>query len=215
MSINIKYLSLSIFSIIILISSFFYVYSNFTNINSNLIKFDSKNLNSNFEINISHNLEDIDNYLNNYKFIKSYIVKKNKPYIDISIVLKKPFAKNNLNQEIIFDDNSIASFSFFDQTFIDSIYLIDTSQESMQINNYLKNNFEDLKKIFKINQIEFIDERRYNLIIDDNIKIMLPKKIDKKLIIFIKKNLDLLKNNTDFKEYLDFRNFNDKTIRLK
>ena len=196
MSINIKYLSLSIFSIIILISSFFYVYSN-------------------FEINISHNLEDIDNYLNNYKFIKSYIVKKNKPYIDISIVLKKPFAKNNLNQEIIFDDNSIASFSFFDQTFVDSIYLIDTSQESMQINNHLKNNFEDLKKIFKINQIEFIDERRYNLIIDDNIKIMLPKKIDKKLIIFIKKNLDLLKNNTDFKEYLDFRNFNDKTIRLK
>jgi hypothetical protein len=215
MSINIKYLSLSIFSIIILISSFFYVYSNFTNINSNLIKFDSKNLNSNFEINISHNLEDIDNYLNNYKFIKSYIVKKNKPYIDISIVLKKPFAKNNLNQEIIFDDNSIASFSFFDQTFIDSIYLIDTSQESMQINNYLKNNFEDLKKIFKINQIEFIDERRYNIIIDDNIKIMLPKKIDKKLIIFIKKNLDLLKNNTDFKEYLDFRNFNEKMIRVK
>ncbi len=215
MSVKIKYLVLSIFSIFVLIFSFFYVYSNFTNINSNLIKFDNKNLNSNFEINISNNLEDIDNYLKNYKFIKSYTIKKNNPYIDISIVLKKPFAKNNLNQEIIFDDNSIASFIFFDQTFIDSIYLIDTSQESMQINNYLKNNFEDLKKTFKINQIEFIDERRYNLIIDDNIKIMLPKKIDKKLIIFIKKNIDLLKKNTDFKEYLDFRNFNDKTIRLK
>ena len=36
-------------------------------------------------------------------------------------------------------------------------------------------------------------ERRYNLIIDNNIKVMLPKKIDHKLIIFIEKNLELLK----------------------
>ena len=70
-------------------------------------------------------------------------------------------------------------------------------------------------RIFNINQIEFIDERRYNLILDNNIKVMLPKKIDHKLIIFIEKNLDLLKNNSDFKEFLDFRNFNKKTIRVK
>ena len=44
---------------------------------------------------------------------------------------------------------------------------------------------------------------------------MLPKKIDHKLIIFIEKNLELLKNNSNFKEYLDFRNFNGKTIRVK
>ena len=75
--------------------------------------------------------------------------------------------------------------------------------------------FDDLKRIFNINQIEFIDQRRYNLIIENNIKVMLPKKIDQKLIIFIKKNLELLKNNSDFKEYLDFRNFNEKTIRVK
>ena len=75
--------------------------------------------------------------------------------------------------------------------------------------------FEDLKRIFNINQIEFIDERRYNLILDNNIKVMLPKKIDHRLIIFIEKNLELLKNRGDFNEYLDFRNFNEKTIRLK
>tara|TARA_B100001057_G_C22650731_1_gene872001 strand:- start:357 stop:542 length:186 start_codon:yes stop_codon:yes gene_type:complete len=60
-----------------------------------------------------------------------------------------------------------------------------------------------------------IDQRRYNLIIQNNIKVMLPKKIDKKLIIFIEKNFEFLKNSNDFKEYLDFRNFNEKMIRIK
>ena len=44
---------------------------------------------------------------------------------------------------------------------------------------------------------------------------MLPKKINEDLIIFIKQNYDILKNNTNFKEYLDLRNFHDKTIRAK
>ena len=85
----------------------------------------------------------------------------------------------------------------------------------MKINKYLKTTFEDLKKIFNISQIEFIDQRRYNLILQNNIKVMLPKKIDKKLIIFIEENIDFLKNSNDFREYLDFRNFNEKMIRVK
>ena len=44
---------------------------------------------------------------------------------------------------------------------------------------------------------------------------MLPKKIDKELINFIEENFKFLKNNNDFKEYLDFRNFNEKMIRVK
>ena len=44
---------------------------------------------------------------------------------------------------------------------------------------------------------------------------MLPKKINEDLLIFIKQNYDILKNNTNFKEYLDFRNFHEKTIRAK
>jgi hypothetical protein len=194
--------------------SFYYVYLSFENKISNF-KFNNKNLSSSFQIDIYNNINNINNYLNNYEFIQSYIIKKINSDIFISIKLKKPFAKNNINQEIIFDDSTLASFNFFDQSFIDSIYLIDTSIESLKINDYLKSMFDDLKRIFNINQIEFIDERRYNLILDNNIKVMLPKKIDHKLIIFIEKNLELLKNNSDFKEYLDFRNFNGKTIRVK
>ena len=85
----------------------------------------------------------------------------------------------------------------------------------MKINKYLNTTFKDLKRIFNIIQIEFIDQRRYNLILQNNIKVMLPKKIDKELIIFIEDNLEFLKNNNDFKEYLDFRNFNKKMIRVK
>lgn len=194
--------------------SFYYIYLSFENKISNF-KFNNKNLSSSFQIDIYNNINNIYNYLNNYKFIQSYTIKKNNSEVFINIDLKKPFAKNNINQEIIFDDSTLASFNFFDQSFIDSIYLIDTSIESLKINDYLKSMFEDLKRIFNINQIEFIDERRYNLILDNNIKVMLPKKIDHKLIIFIEKNLELLKNNSDFKEYLDFRNFNGKTIRVK
>jgi hypothetical protein len=194
--------------------SFYYIYLSFENKISNF-KFNNKNLSSSFQIDIYNNINNINNYLNNYKFIQSYTIKKNNSEVFIIIDLKKPFAKNNINQEIIFDDSTLASFNFFDQSFIDSIYLIDTSIESLKINDYLKSMFEDLKRIFNINQIEFIDERRYNLILDNNIKVMLPKKIDHKLIIFIEKNLELLKNNSDFKEYLDFRNFNGKTIRVK
>jgi hypothetical protein len=194
--------------------SFYYIYLSFENKISNF-KFNNKNLSSSFQIDIYNNINNINNYLNNYKFIQSYTIKKNNSEVFISIDLKKPFAKNNINQEIIFDDSTLASFNFFDQSFIDSIYLIDTSIESLKINTYLKSMFEDLKRIFNINQIEFIDERRYNLILDNNIKVMLPKKIDHKLIIFIEKNLELLKNSSDFKEYLDFRNFNGKTIRVK
>ena len=85
----------------------------------------------------------------------------------------------------------------------------------MKINKYLEATFNDLKSIFNITQIEFIDQRRYNLILQNNIKVMLPKKINKELIIFIEENFEFLKNSNDFKEYLDFRNFNEKMIRVK
>jgi len=209
-----RYSIISIISFITLMISFYYIYMSFENKISNF-KFNNKNLSSSFQIDIYNNINYINNYLNNYTFIQSYIIKRNNSEVFISIDLKKPFAKNNINQEIIFDDSTLASYSYFDQSFIDSIHLIDTSIESLKINDYLKSMFDDLKIIFNINQIEFIDERRYNLILDNNIKVLLPKKIDHKLITFIEKNLELLKNNSDFDEYLDFRNFNEKTIRIK
>jgi len=210
-----RYLMLSIISLLFLLFGFYYVFVSLENESSNSIKFNDQNLSLSFEIDISQNINNINDYLNNYKFIKNYIIKKKNSKIFIKIDLKKPFAKNNLNQEIIFKDNSLASYDFFSQSFIDNIYLIDTSVESLKINKYLNTTFKDLKRIFNITQIEFIDQRRYNLILQNNIKVMLPKKIDKELIFFIEENLEFLKNNNDFREYLDFRNFNKKMIRVK
>ena len=210
-----RYLMISIISLLFLLFGFYYVFVSLENESSNSIKFNDQNLSLSFEIDISQNINNINDYLNNYKFIQNYIIKKKDSKVSIDIVLKKPFAKNNLNQEIIFKDNSLASYDYFSQSFIDSIYLIDTSVESLKINKYLKTTFTDLKRIFNITQIEFIDQRRYNLILQNNIKVMLPKKIDKELIFFIEENLEFLKNNNDFREYLDFRNFNEKMIRVK
>ena len=210
-----RYLMISIISLLLLLFGFYFVFVSFKIESSNSIEFKDQNLSLSFEIDISQNINNINDYLNNYKFIQSYIIKKKNSKIFIDIVLKKPFAKNNLNQEIIFKDNSLASYDFFNQSFIDTIYLIDSSDESLKINKYLNTTFKDLKRIFNITQIEFIDQRRYNLILQNNIKVMLPKKIDKELIIFIEDNLEFLKNNNDFKEYLDFRNFNEKMIRVK
>ena len=215
MSSHPRYLLISIISLLLLIFGFYYIFVSFEKETSNSIKFNDQNLSLSFEIDISQNINNINNYLNNYKFIQSYIIKKKNSKILINIVLKKPFAKNNLNQEIIFIDNSLASYDYFSQSYIDSIYLIDTSVESLKINKYLKTTFNDLKNIFNITQIEFIDQRRYNLILQNNIKVMLPKKINKELIIFIEENFEFLKNSNDFKEYLDFRNFNEKMIRVK
>ena len=210
-----RYLMISIISLLFLLFGFYYVFVSLENESSNSIIFNDQNLSLSFEIDISQNINKINDYLNNYNFIKNYIIKKKNSKIFINIVLKKPFAKNNLNQEIIFKDNSIASYDFFSQSFIDNIYLIDTSVESLKINKYLNTTFKDLKRIFNFTQIEFIDQRRYNLILQNNIKVMLPKKIDKELIFFIEENLEFLKNNNDFREYLDFRNFNEKMIRVK
>ena len=210
-----RYLIISIISSLLLLFGFYYVFVSLKIESSNTIEFNDQNLNLSFEIDISQNINNINDYLNNYKFIQNYIIKKKNSKVFIDIALKKPFAKNNLNQEIIFKDNSLASYDYFSQSFIDSIYLIDTSAESLKINKYLEATFNDLKRIFNITQIEFIDQRRYNLILQNNTKVMLPKKINKELIIFIEENFEFLKNSNDFKEYLDFRNFNEKMIRVK
>ena len=210
-----RYLIMSVVSLIILLFGFNFIFVSLKNKISTSIIFNDENLSLSFETEISQNINNINNYLNNYKFIQSYIIKKENSKLFINIVLKKPFAKNNLNQEIIFNDNSLASFYFFNQSFIDSIYLIDTSVETLKINKYLKTMFDDLKKIFDIAQIEFIDQRRYNLILQNNIKVMLPKKMNKELITFINENIEFLKKSKDYKEYLDLRNFNEKIIRIK
>ena len=154
-------------------------------------------------------------HLINYEFIESYLVRLINKDLNIEINLKKPFAKNNLNQEIIFEDGSVGSFSYFNNEYIQNIELIDISEESLMINDYLDRSIDQLKSIFKIIQIKFIDSRRYDIYLESNLRIMMPKKIDQKLLLFLEENYELLNQNSNFQDYLDLRNFHEKTIRAK
>ena len=129
--------------------------------------------------------------------------------------IKKPFAINNLTNEVIFTDNTTAPVKYFKPNFLDSINLIDISQNSIYVNNYLNEYYELLSSLFEIVQIEYIDDRRYNLVLRNGRVVMLPKVIDSKLLYFIKNNIDLIDINTNYTKFLDLRNFHNKTIRLK
>ena len=206
------------FSLISFCLLFFFsllVYKYFFKSDPTIVNFYNNELSSDFEMDITNNLENLDNFFENFTFIEKYLVNRRKSEIEINIQIKEPFAKNQINQEIIFTDNSIVSFSFFKEKYINSIDLVDVSNNTIQINNYLRQSLSEFSNLFEISQIEYVDGRRYNLYLSKGPIIMLPKIIDTDLLIFIKQNYDILKNNTDFKEYLDLRNFHEKTIRAK
>jgi hypothetical protein len=180
-----------------------------------IINFIQSDIHEDFEIEITNNLNDINNYLKEYLFIDSHLIKRNNNEINIQINLKKPFALNNLTNEVIFYDNTTASSYYFKQNYLDKIKLIDISKNSLHINNYLNENYQILFSLFNINQIEYIDDRRYNLVLSNGRIVMLPKVIDSKLINFIKNNINLIDKSTNYQQFLDLRNFHNKTIRLK
>ena len=180
-----------------------------------IINFVDSEIHENFEIEITKNLDDINNFLKEYSFIESYLMKRNNNEISIKINLKKPFAINNLTEEVIFTDNTKAPNNYFSLNYLDNINLKDTSKKSIYINNYLNEYYQTLSLLFKIDQIEYIDERRYNLVLRNGRIVMLPKVIDTKLLYFIENNIDLIDKSTNYKEFLDLRNFHKKTIRLK
>ncbi len=206
---------LSFISFFLLLSFTLLVYKYFLKSDPTIVNFYNNELSSEFEMDITDNLENIENFFENFTFIEKYLVNRKNSEFDVNIQIKEPFAKNQINQEIIFIDNSIGSFSFFNEKFINSIELIDISDNPIQINNYLRKSFVEISNLFEISKIEYVDGRRYNLYLSKGPIIMLPKKIDEDLLIFIKQNYEILKNNTNFKEYLDFRNFHEKTIRAK
>ena len=180
-----------------------------------IINFIQSDIHEDFEIEITNNLNDINNYLKEYLFIDSHLIKRNNNEINIQINIKKPFALNNLTNEVIFYDNTTASSYYFKQNYLDKINLIDISKNSLHINNYLNENSQILFSLFNINQIEYIDDRRYNLVLSNGRMVMLPKVIDSKLINFIKNNINLIDKSTNYQQFLDLRNFHNKTIRLK
>lgn len=210
-----KKIILSIISFLIFGLFLFYTFKYFLDNTPTIFEFHSEIISGEFESEIANNANDINSFLKDYSFIKSYLVKKNLSKIDINIEIKEPFAKNIFNKEIIFMDSTTASFKYFNDKFINQIPLIDISKETLVINQYLSNSFERLNKLFNISNIEYIDSRRYNLILDNNLVVMLPKIINEEFLMFIENNLNLLENNTNYSEYLDLRNFHEKTIRLK
>ena len=210
-----KKIILTIISFLIFGLFLFYTFKYFLDNTPTIFEFHSEIISGNFESEIANNANDINSFLKDYSFIKSYLVKKNLSKIDINIEIKEPFAKNIFNKEIIFMDSTTASFKYFNDKFINQIPLIDISKETLVINQYLSNSFERLNKLFNISNIEYIDSRRYNLILDNNLVVMLPKIVNEEFLMFIENNLNLLENNTNYSEYLDLRNFHEKTIRLK
>ena len=206
---------ISLISLLLIFFFSFLIYKFLLKSDPTIINFYHNELSSDFETEIANNLENLDNFLENFTFIDNYLVNRKNYEIDINIKIKEPFAKNHINEEIIFNDNTLASFKFFTPNFINSIDLEDISNNSIQINNYLRQSLLEISNLFQVRQIEYVDDRRYNLYLVNGQLIMLPKKITKDLLIFIRQNYEILKNNTNFQEYLDLRNFHEKTIRAK
>ena len=215
MKLKYKEVFIYLFSILLLLSFILFSINYLINKNSEIINFIDSEINDDFEIEITNNLDNINIFLKDYLFIESHLLKKKKNEINIQINLKKPFAKNNLTKEVIFADNTTAPFNYFKPNYLDNINLIDVSQKSMQINKYLSTHFHFLSSLFEIDQIEYIENRRYNLVLSNGRKVMLPKVIDSKLLYFIKNNIDLIDKSTNYNQFLDLRNFHNKTIRLK
>ena len=180
-----------------------------------IINFIDSDINDNFEIEITNNLNNIKKYLKKFPFIESFLLQRNDNEINIQINLKQSFARNHLTQEVIFYDNIKAQFNYFKPNYLDTINLIDISKNSMHINNYLNENYQTLSSIFNIKKIEYIDDRRYNLVLSNGRVVMLPKVIDSKLLYFIESNIDLIDKYTNYNQFIDLRNFYNKTIILK
>ena len=215
MKLRLKEISIYLLSIILLLSFLYFSLHYLFNKDSVIINFIDSDIHKDFELEITNNLDDINNFLKDYLFIENYLLKRNKNEIIIQLKLKQPFAINYSTNEVIFNDNTIAPTNYFELSYLNNINLIDISQNSIHINNYLNEYYQSLSTLFDIDQIEYIEDRRYNLVLSNGKIIMLPKVIDSKLLYFIKNNIDLIDKSTNYSKFLDLRNFHNKTIRLK
>ena len=215
MKIKYKEVSIYLLSFLLLLSFFYFSINYLSKKDLEIINFIESDINEDFEIEITNNLNNINDFLKDYSFIEDHLLKKKNNEIIIQLNLKKPFAKNDLTKEVIFIDNTTAPFDYFNINFINRVNLIDISKKSIHINNYLNEYYKSLSYLFEIDQIEYIDDRRYNLVLSNGRVVMLPKVIDSKLLYFIKNNIDLIDQSTNYKKFLDLRNFHNKTIRLK
>ena len=83
----------------------FLVYKHFLKSDPSIVNFYNNELSSEFEMDIANNLENLDSFFENYTFIEKYLITRKNSEVDINIQIKEPFAKNQINQEIIFGKN--------------------------------------------------------------------------------------------------------------
>ena len=88
-------------SILVLILLINFSVNYITNKPFEIINFIKSDIHEDFEIEITNNLGDINNYLKGYLFIDSHLIKHKNDEINIQINLKKPFALNNHTKEVI------------------------------------------------------------------------------------------------------------------
>ena len=206
---NFRYKEVFIYlgSISLLIFFFYFFVNNLKNKPIEIINFIDSEIHEDFEIEITNNIADINFFLNEYLFIDNYLLKRKDNEISIQVNLKRPFAINRKTEEVIFYDNTKAPVSYFKSSYLDRIKLIDISKNSIYINKYLNVYYSKLSSLFDVSKIDYIEDRRYNLVLSNDKIVMLPKVIDKKLIYFIENNIDLIDKNTNYQKYLDLRNF--------
>jgi len=213
----IKLLKLFNYLILVLIFTlicFFIVKNNNLNNSKNIIYVNSE-ISQIFYSNLPKDLKLLKNYLNTNDFIESYevVIKKNELYLSLSTY--SPFAINNINGKIIFENGAISESNFFNKNFINNIQLQDISLDIPSIDPLFIQFFYELNNFDQFYQIQLIDNRRFDIYLFDGRKIMLPKIFDKKLITFLNENLYIFMKDDNFKTYLDLRNFLTDSVRMK
>ena len=123
MKIGYQEIIIYILSILVLILFFYFSINHITKKKIEIINFVDSNIHEDFELEITNNLEDINNYLKKYSFIESHLLKYRNNEINIQINLKQSFALNKITSEsfssmfLFFLKTSFAIFSsFFDTT---------------------------------------------------------------------------------------------------
>ena len=175
----------------------------------------NKNLSNEFIDLIPSDPKLIKNYLTSQGFIKYFNVQVGKENLIIDIIIKKPIAKNINTNQIIFENNLIIQSNYFEEDFINKIKLIDITSKTLLIDSEFLNKLRNIKFFNKFTKIEFIDNRRYDLYLNDERKLMLPKVVDDEIINFLNDQYEIFINNNKFNNYMDLRNFYSDSIRMQ
>ncbi len=206
-----NYLILPIFIIL-----FFFIFNNtLFNKNSQVLLVSNDNFSELFISSLPDNTKILKKYLSKLDFIESFFLKLNNEKLLVEINMYNAFAKNNINEQIIFENGSISKFIYFKDFFIKNIQIENSNNKTSKLNLLSIKNLKKLNYIHDIIKIEKIDNRRLDIFLRDGRKIMLPKTINSNLIDFLNESLNSFMMDVNFKSYLDLRNFDSNSIRMK